>query len=683
MLENIPQLGAAPRELADKMFTVFADVAGKTLDVAPFHPDRPLFERLAAAAAAGMEIGGVLSRYSSDLQHSTEAQALDCVRFAAGHKIYVPHEFVCVDEAVSGRKERRAGLDRMKALLNEKLVKILLVFKLSRLFRVAHKGIQFVQEEVIDEGLRAISISQGMDTNDKKTSKHLMYLHGMMDDMLLETIADHVRSGLGNLFDAGFVTGPLTIGYHGVEIPGGRLTKRGLPRRVPAVFEPHAELIREHFQLIRDGLPLREGLKRWVAAGGPCDSRSRGQMTAGAYRRMLSNPRYIGIWAFGRTRSEWSTKRDYAKRVEQPETEVRIVRSEDLRIVDDELFYDVQARLADKKRAHHGPKLRREPQLWDLVTDCFHCRVCDARFYQGGAHGNGMRCKNGALCPQLTVVRRTTAVKAVCDVLGALLRSDGHTIVDVIASAQQIDARSDRDLDRELAAAQRDVDVLTRRIDALTEMAGEGSREDQAEMRGRVRQAQAERAERRKALAAVQKAQSAPHKPLTPDEIRAGLGDLTEVLRRGAAGELGADVKFQAAEVFRRLVGGRIVVDVRRRAGRQRTSVLGTFTPGLAPAVAEHLGGAGDVPPADAPAVEVWLRPLPAADQLAERVHELIDVQGLGFRAAAKLLEAEGRRINNGTVFQIYRRYYEMIGRPMPPRTAARGRRPHRPDDAA
>ena len=73
-----------------------------------------------------------------------------------------------------------------------------------------------------------------------------------------------------------------------------------------------AKLIQQHYEWIRDGMPITEGLRRWRAAEGPCDPRSTtGYMTYQAYRRMLSNRRYTGLWAFGRKRNQWSSKRDY------------------------------------------------------------------------------------------------------------------------------------------------------------------------------------------------------------------------------------------------------------------------------------------------------------------------------------------------------------------------------------
>jgi hypothetical protein len=77
-----------------------------------------------------------------------------------------------------------------------------------------------------------------------------------------------------------------------------------------------AERIHQHYEWIRDGMALKEGWRRWVAAGGPCDPRSTvGYMSYPAYRRMLSNPCYTGVWAFGRKKNVWSNKRDYTRQV--------------------------------------------------------------------------------------------------------------------------------------------------------------------------------------------------------------------------------------------------------------------------------------------------------------------------------------------------------------------------------
>jgi site-specific DNA recombinase len=51
---------------------------------------------------------------------------------------------------------------------------------------------------------------------------------------------------------------------------------------------------------------------------------------------------------------------------------------------------------------------------------------------------------------------------------------------------------------------------------------------------------------------------------------------------------------------------------------------------------------------------------------VAERVHELIDIEKVSMRDAAKILQSEGWKMNSGNVWYAYRRWYEMQGQTMP-----------------
>jgi DNA invertase Pin-like site-specific DNA recombinase len=668
--------GAATEALASRAHQLWTEAAGRAgLDLSGFDPAAPLADRVAWARARGLGIAAVLSRFSSKLQHSTAAQIEDCITFAAWHRLYTPPEYLCVDEAVSGRKARREGLDRVKQILKERRAETLLVFKVSRLFRVAYKGYAFFEEELVEEGLRGVSVSQGIDTRDEKTWKGLTYLHGIMDEMLLEAIADHVRSGIKSLFLAGYVTGALPVGYRPAEVPGARPTNRGRPRTMPQVVPEVAERIREHFRWIRDGMGIKEGWRRWVAAGGPHDPRSTlGHMSYAAYRRMLSNPRYTGLWAFGRKMNVWSSKRDYTRQVLQADTEVAVRRCEELRIVPDDLFADVQKRLADLKRGPRGPKKRKQVQLWDLTTDLFWCARCQVRFYQAGANGRGMRCKRGDLCPAKTTVRRREAVRAVCDKLTALIRQDASLVEQVVGRAQEINTSGDDGFAAEEQAWEKKIVLLSSKIADLLDLAGQGTEQDRLEIKAKLRAAQAQRAGLQAELARLRKALAADTTPLTPEGVRAILAELTQLLEDAAGGQLGDDVVYRALAVFRQLVGGRIEVHVERRPGRQRSNVRGVFRPELLRTVQRE----GEAPLADsgepATEVEVWLRQPPRLDRLAQRVHELLDIAGLSYREAAAALKQEGHAVNSGNVWYIYRRYYAMHGLPVPQRPYNNGR---------
>jgi DNA invertase Pin-like site-specific DNA recombinase len=676
MCVDLPAAGAAAPELARRVHQEWTAAAAQAgLDLTGFDPAAPLADRLTWARGRSLDLAAILSRFSTDVQQSTESQVRECCEFAARHRLYCPPEYVCVDEAVSGRKQRRDGLDRVRLILQERCATTLLVFKVSRLFRVAYLGYAFFQEEVVEEGLRAISVSQGIDTADAKTWKGLAYLHGLMDEMLVGTIADGVRAGLKSLFQQGYVTGALPVGYHAVEVPGAPRTKLDKPRTMPAVTPTVADLIRQHYRWVVDGMGLMEGWRRWVAAGGPCDPRATlGYLSYPAYRRLLSNPRYVGLWAFGRKRNVWSSKRDYTQQVLQPDTEVVVRRCEELRIVDDALFYAVQRRLADFKMGPRGPKRRKAPQLWDRVTDQFWCPHCDVRYYQNGLSGRGMRCKRGTLCRHHSAVRRDEAVRAVCRRLAERVRGDEALVAAVVARAEELDAEGDEAVRAEIAAAERRIAALDRKVEDLTEWAGQGSDADRAALKAKVVEALAQRNGQRAELARLQKQLDAGAAAIAPEAVRAVLADFVTLLEDAAAGALGPDAVFRAVAVFRALTGGRIWVYVEPRVGRQGTTVRGVFRPAIVAAVRRELGAPGGGEPAAAEE-QVWLRPPPKVDELAERVHQLIDGDGLSFERAAEALRHEGHTVNGGNVWVMYHRYYEMHDRPVPPRPAA-GRPP-------
>lgn len=675
-MEALPLTGTASADLAQHVHSFWMEHAVKRgIDLTGFDPNASLLQRCNFAQARKLDIAAILSRFSTKLQQSTKTQVEECIRFAADNGFYVPPEFICVDEGVSGRKSRRAGLDRMRMILKQKLVRALLVYKVSRLFRQAYKGFQFFQEGIVEEGLRAISVSQNIDTAEERTWKQLAYLHGIMDEMLITTIGDHVRSELKTLFAQGYVTGALTVGYQPVPVPGAPLTKLGRPRTVPGVNQDAARLINQHFEWHRDGMPIKEGWRRWNAVGGPCDPRSKtGRTSYAAYRRMLCNPRYIGCFAFGRKRNRWNSTKDYNIQIPQPDTEVVVSQVESLRIVDDELFYAVQQRLACLKKGPRGPKKRTAIHLWDLVTDIFYCPRCRVRFYQTGANGAGMMCKYMDLCPCKTILRRKQAVLAVCERLSLILRRDAELIERTVARATEIDAAGDESVRANLAAVDRTIGTLTNKIADLTELLGQGSEEDRAMLKDKIRAAQGERAGQLVMKNQLQQVLERTQATITPDRVRSILGDLSRLLVHAAAGSLGSDVVYRAAAVFRLLVGDRIEVHIDNRPGRKRKNARGIFRPALISAVRTELRDHRSLETPECVDEEVWLRQPPQKDRLAERVHQLIDIDGLSYREAAKVLQADGQNVNSGVVWQIYHRYHEMQGQPVPERPYNNGR---------
>lgn len=176
MTIELQSAGSASAELQRGAHEAFVDCAVTCgLDLSGFDPSASLAQRVEWAVAHGLEIGTILSRFSPRLRQSTTAQVYECLHVATAQKIFIPPELICVDEGNSGRV-RRDGVDRTRQILAGGTAKVLVVFNVSRLFRVAHLGIQFFNDECVEQGLRAISVSQGIDTNNTVTWKLLRYV---------------------------------------------------------------------------------------------------------------------------------------------------------------------------------------------------------------------------------------------------------------------------------------------------------------------------------------------------------------------------------------------------------------------------------------------------------------------------------------------------------------------------
>jgi DNA invertase Pin-like site-specific DNA recombinase len=641
-----------------------AQAAG--IDVLGFDPDAPLGERIAWALSLGLVIGTIYTRFSSKRQHSTPDQVRTCVQEASRKGIYCPPELVSVDEAQRGYRTRRDGLNRMLMILKGRYATVLLVFKASRLYRQAFKGYQLIQQEVVEAGLRAISVTQGIDTADTKAWRMLFQVHGIVDDLVVEATADHVRAGLKGLFNRGFPVGALSVGYRPKKVPNAPLTNRGLTRTVPEIDLDAATRIVEHWKLILGGMPIHKGWRKWVAEGGPCDPRStKGYMTYQAYRRMLSRNAYTGRWEFGRKRNDFSTKLDYTRQIEQPDSEVEVHLCEELRIISDEDFIAMQRLLAGLVKGPRGPRKHKERHLWDLVVDVFLCSVCNERFYTSGAAGKMMRCRKGYLCPCRSAVNRREAVSAICHQLCKLIHQDAELIEQIVCCAQELDSAGDDKLQTDISGLERKISAQSSRISDLYELAGQGNDDDRKEVMGRIRAAQSERAAARHELSRLQQAMSTMVATMTPEAVRQILSEFEELFMDAAAGNLGPEALDKAVMVFRRLVGGRVWVHVEKRLSRKRTNIKGVFQPHLIKGVREVTGQV-HLDKESAPQVTVWLREPPRLDAIAERVHELIDIEHLSHRAAAKQLQIEGHNVNSGNVWYSYRRWYEMEGLPVP-----------------
>jgi len=665
VLQNLPSEGSASLEVmkqAEGSWLSAADAA--ELKRKGFNPHASFADRIAWMLLHGYTIGVACARYSHELSRSTVDQIVEIMIFTARKKIYVPPEFVCVDEAVTGKKSRRAGLDRAKWLLSSGVATVFAVFKLSRLLRTCYKSVGFIQEEVVDQGLRAISVTQNVDTDDKGNWRKLTYLYGLMDETLLTSIGDHVRSSLKTLASNGYSIGAMTAGFDRVVVEGPQTKAKG-PRTKPAVNERFREMLNRHVQMHLGGMSIAEGRRRWIADDGARVYRKeyKNPISVSAYRAMLSNPRYTGLFAFGRKKNEWNSKRETITQVEQPEEDVVIRQIEELRVLADETFARLQVWLQRNKLGPRGLKKPKGPKkLWDYTTGVFVCGCPECYktgkpYRQDRSINPTMHCAADSLCPHHVTVRRDVAVGQVCEKLCELL-ADDKPLVDAIVEAAGAITSDVEAIHAAIAEKERKVKTYSGKIAALLDMVGEGTPADQLETKAKLATSRGERRQVEAELALLRN-QLTGREPLDPNHVRAKLADLRTLLEEAAEGHLGEEATYRAVQVFEALTGGKIEVTTYGRADRERPLVRGTFTPLLLESFLKGAGYPDLASHAGTPSpVIVWLRPPPQCDRVAERVHQLIDVECVARHEAIKTLRSEGIELEEDGIYRALDRYY-------------------------
>lgn len=263
--------------------------------VAEFHPLLPP-DRAAA-------VGAAYARYSSRHQDSVADQVRAIYADAVRKGVFIPLDHVFLDLAVRGVKNDRPGLNALRTLLNRRAAQVVFFFATNRLFRKTYRSLQFVEEQVVEKGVRAVFVKSGVDTADGKRWRGLLSMHAMMDEFVVGMTADHIRAAHEGLLDKRLVFGTISFGYAGRPLDG-QTTRRGQPRLALVVDDVTGGWVRRVYEgYVVDRVPIAEIVRRLRAdpAVPPPPRSPTRTWTRDAVRRLLANPRYRGCWRYGVT----------------------------------------------------------------------------------------------------------------------------------------------------------------------------------------------------------------------------------------------------------------------------------------------------------------------------------------------------------------------------------------------
>lgn len=537
-----------------------------------------------AGSNTSWQQGTAYARFSTRFQESIADQIRKILEFALANQIRVPRHLIFYDLGVRGVKNRRAGLDDVRATLRTRKATVLLLFATNRLFRKTYRTLEFVDTVHKQLQARCIFVMTGIDTNNKDQWESLLHLHALMDQFVVRSGVAHIHAAHEGLLDKGIVFGTLSFGYDGCPIEGA-FTKQKKPRREIIIDEAAAAVVRRIFQwYVEDRLDIIEIVRRLNADPTiPLPERAEnGRWTRTIVRRILKNPRYRGLWQYGVCESVFLPEADYVR--QRPRIEpLKEVQIDSLRIVDNAVWFAAQERLATDRhnRAGRPPVDGDRASRPKLLNGLLVCPTHDDQvLHVGGPHGGAMVCPRcralpAAERPLYTILNRRLAAELLIAKVVELLVGDTELIEQSIAACRTAAAAAQcPDLQAE-ARSRQQLAQLERAI-ALTRRTVGESEAEQAEAERTIRELQGEAAGRRAELCRLESVGSRVPRIPTYAEITALLAEATERLTAAAISD-DPEVIAQSRRILELVTDGRIELEQQGERLPQRGWLRGRF----------------------------------------------------------------------------------------------------------
>jgi DNA invertase Pin-like site-specific DNA recombinase/transposase len=617
------------------------------------------------------------SRFSSSGQReeSIYDQQRKCRERAEinGHAISPDLEFS--DQAISGTKRHRAGLDAMLAAAATGRIKVLYFHSLSRLSRESVITLPLLKQLVYNYGVRVVSVTEGIDSRDTGWDL-IAHVMTIVHEQYLRDLAANVFRGQEGAVLAGFSVGDYCFGYKSEPIPGSEKGRRGRsakPRKI-YVIDPEAAawVARIFYWFVRERRTLRWITQELNRMQAPKDHRASTKGWRHQYLpRLLKNRKYIGDWPWGeKANIRNPLTGDIRQRDRSPEECQKWSRHfAHLRLIDDETFEEAQQLLKANEEAYaasrkekgkfdgsNGAASQRHPR--HLLTNLIKCAHCGRTFHVGGARGKYLFCPGYPMgtCTCQTQLRRDRAERMILDAIGdRILRNPGWLQLVVEETLKEWNARQ-ADIPSELAAAQKALVEIDHKITNLVDRIEDG--QGGPELNERLAQRRAQKRELAEKVERLRRANQ--ERPPVPTEawVNEQLAKLGEVLAQGTPA---------AAHALRDLAGGQILVTEIRQPGRQRYYLQGGFTiqvAALASMLLNAESNAGDcqsdVDGASGEEIVIDFREPPQYEEESERAKALMDKGWLMIRIAEEM----GKK--KSYVRKLVKHWFESRGLPVP-----------------
>lgn len=268
-----------------------------------------------------------------------------------------------IDPGASARDDNRPEFQRMLADIKAGIVNadLLLVHSLSRFFRDSF-GLAFYCRELAKYGVRVISATQEM-SDDANGALMRNVLSAFDEYTSLETAKHVTRSMLENA-RRGYWNGAIPpFGYQTVTVE-----RHGNKDKKKLQIEPkEAEIVKLIFRLylFGDGKTGALGIKditSYLNAKGFTERKGR-PFRIQFVHKMLTRVSYIGTHFFNR----------YDSRLGKPKAREHWIAIDVPRLIDDDVFYAVQAQLKARHPTKTAPRIVKSEILLTGIAQCEHC----------------------------------------------------------------------------------------------------------------------------------------------------------------------------------------------------------------------------------------------------------------------------------------------------------------------
>lgn len=283
-------------------------------------------------------------RYSSEAQRDVSIiQQKDAAHeYAEAHGYHIIKEYE--DHAISGTRDDRPGFQLMLYEVDKLRPAYLILWKTDRLSRDRIDSV-LAKKRLRECGVKIAYVAESIPEGDEATEILMESIYEAMAASFIISHRKNVMRGLNYNAENALYNGVKILGYI------------GRPDHMYEIDNDTAPIVRRIFTEYADGSPMQKICNSLNESG---IKTKRGNMfTVNSLHRILTNRAYIGEYKFGRS----------------------LIPGGMPRIIDDETFQKVQARLDANKRGGKGARKKIRPELavedyW--LSGKLYCGLCGA-----------------------------------------------------------------------------------------------------------------------------------------------------------------------------------------------------------------------------------------------------------------------------------------------------------------